>query len=522
MTTWYVRPDTSHSGTRNGTSYAAAWGGWSEIVWGASGVNAGDTLYVCGNHAYAASIAVGTHGATSDANRVTIRGDYAASPGVISLNTVGWFDAGKSYTTLKALTFNGGAPGYQCIYLSASAGFVVNGCTFAGGYDGVTLASNVAFTSCSIINNTMYGQDNAGINQSIATASIVSAGVIVTGNTVHDTSLYGIQLSIASAAWTTSSFKDYLVANNTVYNTPGPSIYLRTCNNDAVTAPTIYSPGLVMSGNTVHNCGTAAGDNGNHGGLWLAGFSSPVVSNNTVRDCYVTGAGIQTAKNQSPLVAFNTISGIRSGTSTPFFQSGFPIDGNGIFFDNLTIGGLAYGNRVSDLVSTGVQNSGTGLAFWTATGSKFIGNIVENCFVGAAYGHSSETGNHLLNNTFINCTTGIDKVGTDALTGNITVKNNIFHKCSDGFSIGANPSITADYNCIYGASNPYIGIAKGANDLSVHPLLDADYRPQAAALKRTGANLGGKDFYGKQFYQSPNIGAVDDLTTTPRYALRDY
>src|SRR5690242_4872329 len=98
MTTWYVRPDTSHSGTRNGTSYATAWGGWTEIVWGVSGVNAGDTLYVCGTHAYTASIAVGTHGATSNANRVTIRGDYPSAAGNINLSVVGWFDAGKSYT----------------------------------------------------------------------------------------------------------------------------------------------------------------------------------------------------------------------------------------------------------------------------------------------------------------------------------------------------------------------------------------------------------------------------------------
>jgi len=34
MATWYVRPNTSHSGSRNGTSYATAWGGWTEIVWG--------------------------------------------------------------------------------------------------------------------------------------------------------------------------------------------------------------------------------------------------------------------------------------------------------------------------------------------------------------------------------------------------------------------------------------------------------------------------------------------------------
>jgi hypothetical protein len=519
MATWYVRPNTSHSGTRNGTSYATAWGGWSEIVWGVSGVNAGDTLYICGAHAYTSQTTIGAHGATSDANRVTIRGDYAADPGSIAYSGASWMDAFRSYTSIVNLRITSTASGYNCIYQSASAGFVLDGCTLIGGDSGIVLGSGTAFTSITIRNNTMYGQTVAGINQSITTGSIVSAGVNITGNTVHDTSLYGIQLSIASSAWTTSSFRDYLIANNIVYNTPGPSIYLRTCHNDTTTNPTIYSGGLVVSGNTIHDCGTIAGDNGKHGGILVMGFAAPMISNNVVRDCYVLGAGIQTAKNKQPRVIFNRVTGIRSGTDTASFQGGFPIDGNGIFFDNLTIDGLGYGNYVADLISTGDPNSGCGLAFWTATGSKYIGNIVKDCNRGTFFGRVEETGNHVLNNTFINCNAGVWKVGTNALTGNITVKNNIFHNCPTGFSAGSNPSITADYNCIHGATNKYIGISAGANDISVDPQLDADYRPQAAALKRAGANLGGMDYYGKAFYAAPNIGAVDDLTTTPRYAL---
>lgn len=520
MTTWYVRPDASHSGIRNGTSFDNAWGGWAEIIWGASGVKAGDILYVCGAHAYTASIAVGTHGATSEATRVTIRGDYAIL-GTISFSSTGFFDAGRNYTTLKSVTITSAAPGYNCIYLSAKTGFVVDRCTLIGGMGGVTLASNVAFTSCSITNNTIYGQSIAGINQSIATASIISAGITVAGNTVHDTSLYGIQLSIASTnlAWTTSSFSGYTIWNNTVYNTPGAAIYLRTCHNDLTTYPSIYSPGLTISGNTVRDCGTMAGPDGHHGGLLVMGFGAPLIANNTVRNCYVTGAGIQTAKNISPQILFNTISGIRSGTPAEEYQNGFPIDGNGIFFDNLTIGGLAFGNHISDLISTGDPNSGAGLAFWTAIGSTYAGNIVVNCNRGVFYGRAEETGNVVRNNTFINCNAGIWKAGTSVLAGNITVKNNILHNCAVGFSLGANPSVTADYNCIYGAVTPYVDIPAGSNDLSIDPLLDASYRPRAAALKRGGIYLGGKDFYGKQFYNPPNIGAVDDLPATPRYLL---
>jgi hypothetical protein len=274
-----------------------------------------------------------------------------------------------------------------------------------------------------------------------------------------------------------------------------------------------------VSGNTIYNCGTVAGANGNHGGMAISGFSSPVITNNSVRDCYVTGAGIQTAKNKYPLVAFNRVSRIRSGTPTAYYQNGFPIDGNGIFFDDLSIGGLAYGNYISGLISTGVSNSGAGLSFWTARDTKYIGNVVVDCYVGANYGHASETGNQILNNTFIRCNTGIDRVGTAALSGNIVVKNNIFLNCAIGFSSGANPSITADYNCLHGFVTDYAGVTPGPNDLKVDPILDEHYRPRAAALKRSGATLVGKDFYGKQFYNPPNIGAVNDLPATPRYLL---
>lgn len=49
-TTWYVRPAGGSYGAANGTDYANAWNGLSSIVWGENGVEAGDTLYICGSH----------------------------------------------------------------------------------------------------------------------------------------------------------------------------------------------------------------------------------------------------------------------------------------------------------------------------------------------------------------------------------------------------------------------------------------------------------------------------------------
>lgn len=508
MTIWYVRPDTSHNTTRNGTSYATAWGGWSEIVWGASGVNAGDTLYVCGAHVYTASKAVGAHGATSDANRTTIRGDYATSPGSITFNTDGWIDATRKYTTFKALTVTSNTTTRSGILISATDGVIVDSCTFFGGGSGVGLYGPTVFTSCTVKDCVMSGQVTGGVVLSSVTPSIAPSGITITGNTIHDTSLYGIAFFLSSAAWTSTTINNVYIANNAIYNTAGASIYLLTCNNDQSTAPTVYSTGLVISGNTIHNCGTAAGTNGNHGGLMVMGFISPIIKDNVVTDTYVTGGGIQTAKNKSPLIVHNTVTSIRSGTPTASYQNGYPIDGNGIFFDILTVGGQAYGNYISDLVSTGNDNSGTGIAFWNCTGAKAFGNVIKDCYRGMSYGHANETGNEVYNNTFVSCSVGVNKLGTSSLTGNITVKNNVIHSCTTGFSIGTNPGITADYNCLYGSTTAYSGISAGSNDLSVDPQLDNAFRPATSSVKTSGTALSGHDFYGSDLTPGV-IGAVN-------------
>ena len=48
---FYVRPYMAGGyGPSNGTSFTAAFNGFDRIRWGAGDVQAGDTLYVCGEH----------------------------------------------------------------------------------------------------------------------------------------------------------------------------------------------------------------------------------------------------------------------------------------------------------------------------------------------------------------------------------------------------------------------------------------------------------------------------------------
>src|SRR5688500_17271540 len=124
MADWFVRPNTSHSGTRNGTSYANAWGGWSEVQWGVGKVTTGDTLYICGAHAYAAVIEPGAAG-------VTIRGDYVTEAGSITFTGANYFNLNKSSSTIEALTITSEN---RCIMPAAISitGFTLKNCTLNG------------------------------------------------------------------------------------------------------------------------------------------------------------------------------------------------------------------------------------------------------------------------------------------------------------------------------------------------------------------------------------------------------
>ncbi len=97
---WYVRPRTVEYGVEGGLSYETAWDGVNAIIWGAGGVKAGDTLYVCGTFDRdgeknpSALIDIGASG--SEGNPIMIRGDYPGDPGflVAAKKISSWTDNG--------------------------------------------------------------------------------------------------------------------------------------------------------------------------------------------------------------------------------------------------------------------------------------------------------------------------------------------------------------------------------------------------------------------------------------------
>jgi hypothetical protein len=108
---WYV--DNAASGSNNGTSWANAWEAMDDVVWGGSGVAAGDTLYISGGSTSktytGARLTVGANG--SSGNPITIRiGQDAGHNGVAilegsGLNELIWWN-GRSWIVIDGL-YNG-------------------------------------------------------------------------------------------------------------------------------------------------------------------------------------------------------------------------------------------------------------------------------------------------------------------------------------------------------------------------------------------------------------------------------
>lgn len=126
---WYVRPrnDDETYGAENGTSYENAFNGlvnWDDsygaspgVVWGAAGVEAGDTLYICGRHeldpqgtgfADRSFFYIKANGHSPE-HPVTIAGDYPPDPGTIVGLQPGYTVKveRKKHVTFRGIVFEG-------------------------------------------------------------------------------------------------------------------------------------------------------------------------------------------------------------------------------------------------------------------------------------------------------------------------------------------------------------------------------------------------------------------------------
>ncbi|SHL42594.1 hypothetical protein SAMN05216428_102367 [Nitrosospira sp. Nsp11] len=532
MTAWYVRPDTSHSATRDGTTYATAWGGWSEIVWGASGVYGvnDDTLYVCGAHAYAAIIAVGAHLGTA-AHRATIRGDYAADLGSITFSAGTYnLTCARNYTTISNLRINAGD--YGCIVLgnvALTGVWILNNYLNASGASTGGLLRMQSFDTWNYVNTVIDNNDFVGGSGSVGGGGITWWATSTTAVTfVNNIKISNNRFTRVSAA---RAVIVLIASTGLPSDTPSGcklldvQVYGNTFANCFAATMEIYAN--ISGRNTgVRICDNVIRDQseigGLGGGIVLGGFAQSLTSG--------FGSNIVTRNQAYELYGISGFVNLFYGTYRVFnnFADGIgtsTIDGNGVLFDHGCDNCEAFCNEFHNIRGTGAEgyySGGFGILVLDATNCKAYGNVVDGCVTGVAFGNKDggQSAN-VFNNSFLNCSqAGAYLVGGAEITNNL-VRNNIFTATRSAASAVKNSAAAwtgESGNCYHGFGSTQ-GHTLHASTTDVDPELDADYRPRCATLKRAGTYFGGKDFSGKPFYNPPNIGAVDDVTTTPRYAL---
>jgi parallel beta-helix repeat protein len=193
-------------------------------------------------------------------------------------------------------------------------------------------------------------------------------------------------------------------------------------------------------------------------------------------------------------------------------------EGHGFAFDDFTDSSALIGNK-------SYNNQGAGFSINLGDDNKIVGNIAYGNWQSGLVSNPTDRTN-VINNTFY-----LNNTGTGALLGEIffsgfcrdaVISNNIVIS-TRSYGISRETTDTG----FTGIKNNIFMIGGGVPEKNasvmqtvvVDPQLDNLYRPQATGVTRSGIYLGGKDFYGKQFYNSPNIGAVDDLSRTSRYAV---
>lgn len=512
MTTWYVRPSTSHSATRNGTSYATAWGGWSEITWGASGVTDGDTLYVCGEHAYDSGISVGNHGASEEAERVTIA-SYPSDPGSITFTGSSILTVGRSYTTLSGLTITAGTG--NCIFtFGAIVGLIIVGCTLNGstGSPVINISGGNGYSQTDL---TVNGNDfigGGGSNGSAISWLVAASGTPVCNLnrvTISDNSFTGcsatravVCLRIEDSGSEDTNMADIVATGNTF-------------DECYAVAMEIYGPGVYG-----RNTGIQVTDNIIRdqmplstfgGGISVGGFG-PSLTDGFGDNVIARNRGYRL---EGPTGLVNVFYGtyvIHNNYGEDL--STHTIDGNGILFDHGADDCVAYANEFRRLTGNdGVANSGCGIMVLDATNCTAYGNIVNGCRVGLYVGNKgSDQSSDIRNNTFTGCTiVGLDILSTADMETNL-VRNNIYTTADSeipSVSVASGTFLGESYNCFHGFGSAS-GHTLDENTVTTDPELDVILCSPVSAIRGGGVFVDSvTDFYGKAFRNPPIIGAVE-------------
>lgn len=192
-------------------------------------------------------------------------------------------------------------------------------------------------------------------------------------------------------------------------------------------------------------------------------------------------------------------------------------EGHGFAFDAYADFSTFRGNKAH-------HNEGAGMSVNLGDGNLLESNILTENNLSGIVGASCRATN-IRHNTLADNNVGpVPNSGEIEIFPNSVVdtSNNIFKsgRARRPYAVSVDPTAT-----LTGSKNNAFGYAQvdrtGALTATVldDPQLDGDFRPQAATVIAAATYIAGRDFYGKARKEQPNIGAVEDTTSTPRKLL---
>lgn len=500
--TWYVRPSGGAYGAEDGTSYATAWDGFTNIDWTAAGVQPGDLLYICGTHTEA--FAVGGSGTApigySLGSPITIRGDYPGDPGVINsadLRNTGFDCNSKNYITIHSLSSIDAV--VDCFqFRGTSTGIVTYNLIATGsGNQGIQHEDTASVTHnnpyCNdnaddgvsghgnaiiIINEGTFSNNGEGINVIEDVHCTVSGTTIFSSNTSYD--IWAVNATTDGSCWIDITGAT-LSGNVRVDNEA--KLILRNCtvNGPFEAAPTVSRKGFLELYNT-ELAGTILFDD-----------LSEVIAENSILSGVITVNSANTSIDLTDCTVSQDIQ-IRNSftaTRTVFTSTITPSIGNTSTFTECLItswGANIYGIMTFNecrIQDNAPVNGTANVNHCLFTGNGSIDHLLDvvsggtlnvkysvfKGMIAGKFGIAARTGSTV---TINGCTfVGASKVGKGLFTQvNVTANNCIFTDLESGFHQAAGTAAT--YNCVfYDNTDDTVGTVTQNNSQTGDPALTA-------------------------------------------------
>ena len=401
-------------------------------------IGPGDTIHVGpGSYTLLKTIVL-----NSSDNGFTITGPTSGAPAIITRNnsTLDVLDvAGATNVTLEYLSITGGAIGIDLLDSTDSLNVTVSHCTVFGN-NNIGIYIGVTDDFAQILDNTVYGlphnssnTDNQPIGiESTAANDIAFAGaVVVSGNTVYNSSSYGIYFYSFGAGPS--------ILDNEVFDC-GDGLYVGSNTSGAADRMTV-------SGNTVFDNAT---------GIVIT--ANVIVVQNLVYG--QSGIGISVPDGGYEVLD-NTV--YNNATGIYAYSSGGAIEDNSVYFNS---GDGIIAERNTPVLGNTVYGNATGLALDYSSLGPVTNNVIyENTTQGILISSSSSP---IISNNTVYQPVG-DAIDVQSSAINVVLKNNILWTQA-GFDINVDPTsevgFQSDFNDLYTTGSGKLGRWQGQTFLT--------------------------------------------------------